>query len=298
MSLPAPAPTTNRLLHKKETCSLTRPLSQAGQHLGPVSKGKFFWSSAAHLEHPTGDGAKCPPVPCLHQTKQFCPGAPQGESRCFPGFKEGGERAEAPPLRPGKEALRASKSGSPGRRRAERSPEPRAAFPKAASLESPGEAASSPQPGADHGGRGGRKVPPGGAGPAASVQGAERSPRAGGLLRALSLRAARSALPDPCPVLLRPLRSPLPPPLLPRAPCTRQHRLDRPRSPASPCLSGLRRAPSPSGHLRAPLPPGLPPAPPTCHPLPSSFGHGSGSSASCWIPPSPSAPGGPAPRCL
>lgn len=147
-------------------------------------------------------------------------------------------------------------------------------------------------------GAGGRKVPPGGAGPAASVQGAERSPRAGGLLRALNLRAARSALPAPCPVLLRPLRSPLPPPLLPRAPCTRQHRLDRPRSPASPCLSGLLRAPSPSGHLRAPLPPGLPPAPPTCHPLPSSFGHGSGSSASCWIPPSPSAPGGPAPRCL
>lgn len=32
--------------------------------------------------------------------------------------------------------------------------------------------------------------------------------------------------------------------------------------------------------------------------LPSSFGHGSGFSASCWIPPSPSAPGGPAPRCL
>lgn len=213
------------------------------------------------------------------------------------GVQGGWGKGRGPTIqRPGKEALRASESGSPGRRRAERSPEPGAAFPKAASLESPGETASSPPPRADYGGWGAEKFLPAAPGPR----------RLSKVLKGLRGRVgscAPSASGPPalpfqptCRVLLRPLRSPLPPPLLPRAPCARQHLLDRPRGPASPCLSGLRRAPSPSGHLRAPLPPGLPP--PLRHPLPSSFGHGSGSSASCWIPPSPSAPGGPAPRCL
>lgn len=186
------------------------------------------------------------------------PGTPQGQSRCFLGFKEGGERAEAPPFRDLGRRLSASESGSPGRAVSRA----RGRISQSGFLGKPGRGGQQPPTPRRPREAGGGKVPPGGAGPAASVQGAERSPRAGGLQRALSLRAARSALPSPCPVLLRPHRSPLPPPLLPRAPCARQHRLDRPRGPAPPCLSGLRRAPSPSGHLRAPPPPGSPPPSP------------------------------------
>lgn len=125
---------------------------------------------------------------------------------------------------------------------------------------------------------------------AASVQGAERSRRAAG-----GPAPERPSPPG------RPLcpSSPLPSPL--RGSTGALPLLSRPRppvraAPTPPAAPWPRvgRAPATGGHHRAPLPPGYRRRPL----LPSSFGHGSGSSASGRIPPSPSAPGGPAPRCL
>lgn len=134
-----------------------------------------------------------------------------------------------------------------------------------------------------------------GAGPPASVQGAEGAARAAG-----GPASARSQPPGRplCPSSLLPCPPPAAPKPLPRSP-------PAPRPPPGGSDSAGPGAPRPSPlpalpSSFSPQPPpgaataGLSPPPP----LPSSFVHGSGSSASFWIPPSPSAPGGPAPRCL
>ena len=183
--------------------------------------------------------------------------------KALPGLEEGREgQGRAPGTRPS--ALREWVTTGEAQGRA--ASEPGAAFPQTGFPAKPGEAARLSGVAQHPAAARGRKSSSGrGAARArrrlSRVLKGLRGQRAGRLPRALSLRAARSALPDSCPVLLRPHRSLFPAPLPPRAlhPAAPTRPAPGPRAPPR---SRLCRAASPLSLLRAPLPPGCRRRPP------------------------------------